>query len=39
MADPNHANPPFVPARTPDPIPTNPADGLKGLMVQPGGGQ
>jgi len=39
MADPNHANPPFVPARPPDPIPTNPADGLKGLMVQPGGGQ
>ena len=37
--DPNHAFPPFVPARPPDPIPTNPADGLKGLMVPPGGGQ
>lgn len=39
MVDPNHANPPFVPARPPDPIPTNPAEGLKGLMVPPGGGQ
>ncbi|WP_099194438.1 virulence factor Mce family protein [Mycobacterium innocens] len=39
MVDPDHANPPFVPARPPDPIPTNPADGLKGMMVPPGGGQ
>ncbi|QLL09837.1 MCE family protein [Mycobacterium vicinigordonae] len=39
MVDPNHANPPFVPARLPDPIPTNPASGLEGMMVPPGGGQ
>lgn len=38
MADPNHANAPFVPSRLPDPVPTNPADGLRGLMT-PGGGQ
>ncbi len=39
MVDPDHANPPFVPARLPDPIPTNPTDGLKGMMVPSGGGQ
>ena len=39
MVDPNHANPPFVPARPPDPIPTNPADGLRGIMAPPGGEQ
>lgn len=42
-ADPYHGEPPFVPARVPDPIPpqpalsTNPGAGLPGLMV-PGGG-
>lgn len=39
MVDPDHANPPFVPARLPDPIPTNPADGLRGMMVPSGGGK
>lgn len=39
MVDPDHANPPFVPARLPDPTPTNPTDGLRGIMVPPGGGQ
>ena len=39
MVDPNHANPPFVPARLPDPIPTSPTEGLRGMMVPPGGGQ
>lgn len=39
MADPVHTNAPHVPARLPDPIPSNPADGLPGMMVPPGGGQ
>jgi phospholipid/cholesterol/gamma-HCH transport system substrate-binding protein len=38
-ADPYHGDPPFVRARTPDPIPTNPTEGLRGMMVPPGGGQ
>ena len=43
-ADPNHGDPPFVPARVPDPIPPEPAQaldpgaGLPGLMVPNGGG-
>lgn len=37
--DPYHANPPFVPSRLPDPIPTDPDNGLPGMMVPPGGGQ
>lgn len=43
-ADPNHGDPPFVPARPPDPIPpepaqaTDPGAGLPGLMVPQGGG-
>jgi phospholipid/cholesterol/gamma-HCH transport system substrate-binding protein len=43
-ADPYHGDPPFVPARLPDPIPPEPAQttdphaGLSGLMVPPGGG-
>lgn len=43
-ADPNHGEPPFVPARPPDPIPpqpnlaTDPDTGLSGLMVPHGSG-
>jgi phospholipid/cholesterol/gamma-HCH transport system substrate-binding protein len=37
--DPDHAFPPFVPSRLPDPIPASPTDGLRGMMVPPGGGQ
>lgn len=44
-ADPYHGDPPFVPARTPDPIPpedlyqsTEPGAGLPGLMVPAGAG-
>jgi phospholipid/cholesterol/gamma-HCH transport system substrate-binding protein len=43
-ADPYHGDPPFVPARVPDPIPPEPAQaldpgaGLPGLMVPPGAG-
>ncbi|TAM65287.1 virulence factor Mce family protein [Mycobacterium sp.] len=39
MVDPDHANAPFVPSRLPDPIPTDPTDGLRGMMVPHGGGQ
>jgi len=41
MVDPNHANPPFVPSRLPDPIPTptNPSAGLQGMMVPHAGQQ
>ncbi|KUH83416.1 mammalian cell entry protein [Mycobacterium sp. GA-1999] len=38
-ADPYHGQPPFVPAKPPNPIPTNPADGLPGMMAPPGGGR
>ncbi|MGH3556331.1 MAG: virulence factor Mce family protein [Mycobacterium sp.] len=38
-ADPYHGDPPFVPANEAEPRPTNPADGLAGIMVPPGGGQ
>ena len=37
MVDPNHANPPFVPAKPENPIPTDPATGLPGMMVPPAG--
>jgi phospholipid/cholesterol/gamma-HCH transport system substrate-binding protein len=37
MVDPNHANPPFVPGKPENPIPTNPATGLPGMMVPPAG--
>jgi phospholipid/cholesterol/gamma-HCH transport system substrate-binding protein len=35
-ANPYHGQPPFVPARPENPLPTNPADGLQGLMLPPG---
>ncbi|BCO36329.1 virulence factor Mce family protein [Mycobacterium heckeshornense] len=38
MVDPNHANPPFVPARPENPLPTDPATGLRGMMLPPAGG-
>jgi phospholipid/cholesterol/gamma-HCH transport system substrate-binding protein len=38
-ADPAHGDPPFVPGRPEDPILTNPAQGLPGLMTPPGGGR
>jgi phospholipid/cholesterol/gamma-HCH transport system substrate-binding protein len=37
--DPNHANPPFVPARPENPLPTDPSTGLRGMMLPPRGGQ
>lgn len=37
-ADPYHGDAPHVPARVPDPIPTDPGQGLPGLMVPQGGG-
>jgi phospholipid/cholesterol/gamma-HCH transport system substrate-binding protein len=37
-ADPYHGDPPFVPARPPDPIPTDPTGGLQGMMTPPPGG-
>jgi phospholipid/cholesterol/gamma-HCH transport system substrate-binding protein len=36
MVDPNHANPPFVPSKPENPIATDPATGLPGMMVPPG---
>ncbi len=36
--DPNHVNPPYVPAKPANPLPTDPAAGLPGLMVPSGGG-
>jgi phospholipid/cholesterol/gamma-HCH transport system substrate-binding protein len=36
-ANPYHGQPPFVPARPENPVPTNPADGLPGMMMPPGG--
>jgi len=38
-ADPYHGQPPFVPAKPENPLSTDPASGLRGLMVPPGGGQ
>ena len=38
MADPNHANPPFVPSRPENPLPTDPSTGLRGMMLPPAGG-
>lgn len=39
MVDPNHGNPPFVPSKPENPIPTDPATGLPGMMLPPGGGR
>ena len=36
---PNHGDAPFVPAKPANPIPTDPATGLPGMMVPPGGGR
>lgn len=36
--DPDHVHPPFVPAKPANPLPTDPAAGLPGLMVPSGGG-
>ena len=36
-ADPYHGDPPFVPAKPENPIPTDPATGLPGMMVPPAG--
>jgi phospholipid/cholesterol/gamma-HCH transport system substrate-binding protein len=36
-ADPNHGDPPFVPGRPENPLSTDPATGLQGMMVPPGG--
>ncbi|MDT5172702.1 MAG: phospholipid/cholesterol/gamma-HCH transport system substrate-binding protein [Mycobacterium sp.] len=38
-ANPYHGQPPFVPAKPENPIPTNPAAGLPGMMIPPGGGR
>jgi phospholipid/cholesterol/gamma-HCH transport system substrate-binding protein len=39
MADPNHANAPFVPSKPPNPLPVDPSTGLTGMMLPHGGGQ
>jgi phospholipid/cholesterol/gamma-HCH transport system substrate-binding protein len=39
MADPNHANPPFVPSRPENPLPIDPSTGLRGMLLPPEGGQ
>lgn len=36
-ANPYHGDPPFVPAKPENPIPTDPTTGLPGMMVPPGG--
>ena len=38
-ADPYHGQPPFVPGKPENALPIDPATGLRGLMVPPGGGQ
>jgi phospholipid/cholesterol/gamma-HCH transport system substrate-binding protein len=38
-ADPGHGQPPFVPGKPENALPIDPATGLRGLMVPPGGGQ
>lgn len=38
-ANPNDGHPPFVPARPENPVPTDPATGLPGMMMPSGGGQ
>jgi phospholipid/cholesterol/gamma-HCH transport system substrate-binding protein len=38
-ANPNDGHPPFLPGKPENPIPTNPGDGLQGMMTPPGGGQ